>query len=209
MADIQFHQCAVEDTAKTGRLGKICYEDGIEAVIRTDSKSTLIYRFAAPRKGESMDAFKARVAAVAPILVQDQKEGDHVFSWWPNLQAYIEGKTFCDGTPLDQMTWLTPGQIETLRSCGVGSVERLANIGNGQLEAFGLDGLDLSRKAKAWLTDRRGESVARLYQQGEELEAVKAQNAELKDALQAMQAQVAALTAEKKRGRPAKAEATE
>jgi len=206
MADLQFHQCAVEDLAKTARLGKVCYEDGIEAVIRTDSKSSLIYRFAAPRKGESTESFKARVARVAPILTQDQKEGDHVFSWWPNLMAYIEGKTFCDGTPLAQMAWLTPGQIETLRSCGVSSVERLANIGNGQLEAFGLDGLDLSRKARAWLTDRSGESVAKLYQQGEELNAVKAQNEELKEAMKAMQAQLATLQAEKKRGRPAKAD---
>lgn len=64
MAYIRFEQCAVEDTAKSAATGKLCYVDGIEATIQVDSKSSLIYRLPAPRKGESMQAYREPADAV-------------------------------------------------------------------------------------------------------------------------------------------------
>lgn len=206
MAQIQFEPCAVEDVRKSARLGKICYEDGVMATITIDRKSNIKFPFAAPRKGESEAAFIQRLPP-------------ELRNYWVNeVLAYCKGKQFCDGTPLQNMAWLSPGQIETLRSAGVSSVERLAKVGSGILEPFGLDGADLSRKARAWLDEQSGRAVATMQQQAAELDAMRAQNADMRAAMESMQAQLAAMQEqqaeaaqeqpEKRRGRPkAQAEA--
>jgi len=191
MPQIQFEQCAVENEAKTAKLGKACFEDGICATITIDPKSNIKFMFPAMRKGESETAFVARL----PHELKNH--------WVNEVLAYCKGKEFCDGTPLQSMAWLSPGQIETLRSAGVSSVERLAKVGNGILEPFGLDGVDLSRKAKAWLDDQSGRAVATIQAQGAELDAVKSENAEMKKAIEFLQAQLAAMQEQGgKRGRP-------
>ena len=197
MPQIQFEQCAVEDTKKTAKLGKICYEDGVCAIITIDPKTNIKFPFAARRKGESESAFIERL----PLELKNH--------WLNEVLAYCKGKTFCDGTPLQNMAWLSPGQIETLRSAGVSSVERLAKVGSGILEPFGLDGADLSRKARAWLDDQSGRAVATIQQQGAELEAMRAENADMKQAVEYLQAQLAAMqeqqaqNGERRRGRRA------
>ena len=204
MAYIRFEQCAIEDTAKTAATGKLCYADGIEATIQVDAKSSLIYRLPAPHTDESMDAYRERVAVVAPIIAQEQDDGGRRFSWFDSLRSYIEGKVFCSGTPLESMTWLSRGQVETLRSAGIDSVENLAKVGHGQLEPFGLDGRDLSQKARAWLDDQSGLAVAKIQQQGEELAAMAEEREQMRETLKAMQARIAQLEGEqqpKKRGR--------
>ena len=203
MAYIRFEQCAVEDTAKSAATGKLCYADGIEATIQVDAKSSLIYRLPAPRRGESMQAYRERVARVAPIIAQEQSDDGRRFSWFDNLCSYIEGKVFCNGTSLEAMSWLSRGQIETLRSAGISSVENLAKIGHGQLEPFGLDGRDLSQKARAWLDDQSGLAVQKIQQQGEELAAMAEEREQMRAALAAMQARIDQLEGEtpKKRGR--------
>ena len=191
MPQIQFEQCAVEDAAKSARLGKICYEDGVMATVTIDPKSNIKFPFAARRRGESEAAFIERL----PLELKNH--------WLNEVLAYCKGKTFCDGTPLQNMAWLSPGQIETLRSAGVSSVERLAKVGSGILEPFGLDGADLSRKARAWLDDQSGKAVATIQAQGAELDAVKSENAEMKKAIEFLQAQLAAMQEQGgKRGRP-------
>lgn len=203
MAYIRFEQCAVEDTAKSAATGKLCYADGIEATIQVDAKSSLIYRLPAPRTGETMQAYRERVARVAPIIAQEQSDEGRRFSWFDNLRSYLEGKVFCSGTPLESMSWLSRGQIETLRSAGVSSVENLAKVGHGQLEPFGLDGRDLSQKARAWLDDQSGLAVQKIQQQGEELAAMAEEREQMRAALAAMQARIDQLEGEvpKKRGR--------
>ncbi len=203
MAYIRFEQCAVEDKEKSAATGKRCYADGIEATIQVDAKSSLIYRLPAPRTGETMQAYRERVARVAPIIAQEQSDEGRRFSWFDNLRAYVEGKVFCSGTPLESMSWLSRGQIETLRSAGISSVENLAKIGHGQLEPFGLDGRDLSQKARAWLDDQSGLAVAKIQQQGEELAAMAEEREQMRAALVAMQARIDQLEGEapKKRGR--------
>ena len=204
MAYIRFEQCAVEDAVKSAATGKLCYADGIEATIQVDAKSSLIYRLPAPNTGESMTEYRERVAVVAPIIAQEQDDGGRRFSWFDNLRSYVEGKVFCSGTPLESMTWLSRGQVETLRSAGIDSVENLAKVGHGQLEPFGLDGRDLSQKARAWLDDQSGLAVAKIQQQGEELAAMAEEREQMRETLKAMQARIAQLEGEqqpKKRGR--------
>ena len=209
MAYIRFEQCAVEDAVKTAAPGKMCYADGIEATIQVDAKSSLIYRLPAPNMGESMTEYRERVACVAPIIAQEQDDGGRRFSWFDNLRSYVEGKVFCEGSPLESMSWLSRGQVETLRSAGISSVENLAKVGHGQLEPFGLDGRDLSQKARAWLDDQSGLAVAKIQQQGEELAAMAEEREQMRETLKAMQARIAQLEGEqqpKKRGRPSKAD---
>jgi len=181
MPQIQFEQCAVENTVKTAKLGKACFEDGICATITIDPKSNIKFMFPSMRKGESETAFIARL----PHELKNH--------WVNEILAYCKGKAFCDGTPLQSMAWLSPGQIETLRSAGVSSVERLAKVGSGILEPFGLDGADLSRKARAWLDDQSGKAVATIQAQGAELDALRAQNAEMQKAVEFLQNQLAAM----------------
>ena len=203
MPSIRFEQCAIEDAVKTAATGKRCYVDGICATIVIDPRSTLAYPLPAPKEGESMDAYRKRVRAVAPIIADEQEEDGRRYSWFDNLRSYIEGKVFCSGTPLESMTWLSRGQVETLRSAGIDSVENLAKVGHGQLEPFGLDGRDLSQKARAWLDDQSGLAVAKIQQQGEELAAMAEEREQMRAALDAMQAKIAQLEgeAEKKRSR--------
>lgn len=181
MPQIQFEQCAVENVAKSNKLGKACFEDGICATITIDPKSNIKFMFPAMRKGESETAFVSRL----PHELKNH--------WVNEVLAYCKGKEFCDGTSLQSMSWLSPGQIETLRSAGVSSVERLAKVGNGILEPFGLDGVDLSRKAKAWLDDQSGKAVATIQAQGAELDALRAQNEEMRKAVEFLQNQLTAM----------------
>lgn len=191
MPQIQFEQCAIENVSKSNKLGKACFEDGIMAIITIDPKTNIKFPFPVMRKGESEAAFIAR-------LPNELKN-----NWANEVLAYCKGIEFCDGTPLQSMAWLSPGQIETLRSAGVNSVERLAKVTSGILEPFGLDGADLSRKAKAWLDDQSGKAVATIQAQGAELDAVKSENAEMKKAIEFLQAQLAAMQEQGgKRGRP-------
>ena len=181
MSMIQFEQCAVEDVKKSAKTGKACYEDGVMAIITIDSKTNLKISFAAPRNKESDNDFIARL----PLELRK--------NWAKEVLAYCKGKKFCDGTPLQNMTWLGAGQIETLRSAGISSVEALAKVTNGVLEPFGLDGMDLSRKAKAWLEDQSGHAVAIIHEQSEKLDALKSENIEMKQALAAMKMQLEAM----------------
>lgn len=204
MPYIQFDQCAIEDKEKSASTGKLCYVDGIQARITIDAKSSLVYNLPAPEAGEDMGAYRERIARIAPIIANEQEEEGRRYSWFDNLRSYIEGKVFCSGTPLEAMTWISRGQVATLRSAGIDCVESLAKIGHGQLEPFGLDGRDLSQKARAWLDDQSGLAVAKLQQQGEELAAMAEEREQMRETLKAMQARIAQLEGEKepkKRGR--------
>ena len=174
MSLIQFKSSAVLDGIKSAKEGKQIYMDGIKATITLDRKCTIDYVFRSPSKGEN---FYEYVEKVVPEEIKHY--------WLSNLEAYIKGKTFCDGTQLESMTWLSTGQIETIRSAGIGSVEALANVSEGVLEPFGIDGADLRKKAQAWLEDKSGQTIAQLEQQSQTISQLKeereAQTKELED----------------------------
>lgn len=181
MAMIQFRKCAVKDADKSLKLGKMIFEDGIEAVITVDPKSTLIFRFAGPHKDESPDRFKMRL----PQEIQN--------NWMPNLERYLQGKDFCDGIPLSALTWLSLGQIETLRSAGVYSVESLAALSEGLLEPFGLDGAALRKQAQSWLDDKSGKAVARIEEQSQKIAVLEQERDETRQMVVKLQQELEAL----------------
>lgn len=183
MPMIQFRQTAVENVTESLAVGRPVYEDGIEALITVDAKSNIVLAFAGQRRGESDAAFEER-------LPQEIR-----LRWLPNLQSYLKGVEFCDGTPLAAMPWITAGAVETLRSAGVGSVESLASVSEGVIEPFGLDGRDLKAKARAWLADRSGEAVAQIRQQADKLAMLEEERAMMLETMQAMQAKIEALEA--------------
>lgn len=187
MAMIQFRECAVLDHQKTAELGKQVYEDGIEATITIDRRSTLIYQFAKQHEGESEADYLKHIP---------EEVANH---WKDNLLSYMQGVSFCDGTPLSAMTWISSGAIETLRSAGVGSVEMLANVTEGVLEPFGLDGASLRKQAQAWLQDKSGRAVATMKRQEEKIEELNQENAEMKNIINSMRTELEALKADKKK----------
>jgi len=113
------------------------------------------------------------------------------------------------GTPLNQWPFLSQAQAEELRGVKFYTVEQIANASDGQLQSMGMvagmNPLSIRERAKAFLGAAAGQA-----KEG----ALAAENAELKQRMDDMQKQLAALMGERnnsqqdkpQRGRPLKTE---
>lgn len=111
-----------------------------------------------------------------------------------------------DGMPVKEWAQLTASQVLNFHVLGVQTVEQVAALSDDMCQAFGLGGVDLRERAKAFLAVDEGAAQAGEYA---------SQNAELRQQLedqqaqmQAMAAKIEELTKPKPRGRKAKNEDT-
>ena len=115
------------------------------------------------------------------------------------LRAYNEGREGVEalGTPLEQYPKIDVAMAATYRAQGIHSLEQFAAVPDAQLEGLGPKAREIRDGVKRFIESMSGNS------------ALMQQNAELAKQLQAMQEQLAALTAaqaeQPKRGRPSKA----
>lgn len=119
---------------------------------------------------------------------------------WPRQYAAFkagqDGPT--NGTPIEQLPGLTASQAEELRYFKVISIEQLAEMPEGLLmKARPMDGRALQDRAKRWVSTAEGAATeeklaAENRAKDEKIALMDAQIAELKQALEGLQAQVAA-----------------
>jgi hypothetical protein len=88
----------------------------------------------------------------------------------------------CEGTPLDMVPFLNPGQVRELKALNVPTLEHLANLHDGAIQKIGMGGMELKRKAEAYLK-AAGDHAA--------TSRLAAENESLKADIAAMKSQIA------------------
>lgn len=84
-----------------------------------------------------------------------------------------------DGTPLELVPFLNPGQIREYRAININSLEHLAQLSDAMVQKIGMGGAETVRKAKAYLESAKGSAeTQRLTARILELER---ENARLKE----------------------------
>ena len=191
MATVAFEKCSLTDHAASTAKNRVVFAEGIRATVHIDSKSTVIFDFMSQRENESVAEFAQRIPPEIRL------------NWLKELEAWLSGQEHTEGTPVDQMPWLTPAQVATLTGAGVVSVEKLADCSDGLLAPLGLNGSVLRSQARAWLDEAAGlavASVGRLQQENDELRAMLLRQLE---AISALQAQAEKKGAAPKQPKPA------
>jgi hypothetical protein len=119
---------------------------------------------------------------------------------WPFVEkayeAWKDGRGMpLDGTPLKSWPQITPGQVLTLESLHIRTVEDLARCEDQALENIGMGARGLRQKARDYLDagNNLGKVVEEISSVRAQAEAAKSENAELARQLEEMKAQIAAL----------------
>lgn len=164
MPVITFEKTSMVDPLKS--MGGTYFADAVKATIHINDKSTLVYEFIMPREREAEASFMRRVPPEIRL------------NWLEHLKSWLSGQEYTEGTPLDQMAWLSPAQVANLKNAGIASVEALENASDGQLGSMGMSGTVLRAQAKAWTEERAGKALAdvgRIAQENEELRSLLAE----------------------------------
>jgi hypothetical protein len=90
-----------------------------------------------------------------------------------------------NGTPLEELTFLTQAKRAELRALGVLTAEMLAGLAEQPLKNLGMGGRELVEKAKAYITN--AESGVKVNALAEEVARLKAENETLKAAAEPSQ----------------------
>lgn len=146
------------------------------------------------------------VAIVYPLGAQGANVIHEIPGWWDLLQqqvrqqripaewveryrqryeAFQQGQELpLDGTPIKSWNAISPALQTELERLRIHTVEQLAHLNDEGLRNIGMGGLDLKKKAIAWLST----------QSGDRLSALEAENAEMRTALNQLLAQQARQT---------------
>lgn len=147
----KFYYVPTKNEAASAAEGRAIFEDKEFVEIIAAGNSTNIIR--RPARKMDTDRFRRQYAMF--------KEGDS--------EQMI-------GTPLTEIPWITRSQVEELAYKKIRSLEDLASLSDGAINAPGM--YDLKRKASAWL-EKSKESAPFTAMQAE-LEAMRAEIAALK-----------------------------
>ncbi len=122
---LRFFIEAVENKFKSAQAGRPIY-DNVEmiSIINPGSKDEFI---------KKVDA-----AAIARF-------GPQYDSWKRTREQPSEG------TPLDMVPFLNPAQVRELKALNIPTLEHLANLHDGAIQKIGMGGLELKRKAEAYV----------------------------------------------------------
>lgn len=129
------------------------------------------------------------------------------------MKAYAKfketGEQAIDGTPLTEWRSITTAQQKNLMEIGLNSVEKVAEMTEEAMIAFGMGARDLKKKAQAFLDASTNieKTASQLAAMQSDNESLKQSNNDLAEKLAALQAQMNAQEEDKpKRGRPRKEE---
>lgn len=178
---VQFEQRDVEDKAASAREGKYVGRD-VDYVIIT------------PAYG------KDDVHKTVDVWIQDMKEKANTGKISFEDQAYYLSRYDAwkkglempiDGSPIKGWGVLSPAQQKSLISVGVLTVEDLAAINDEGIRRIGMGGVELRRKANAWLSQLQDKGPLT-----QKIAAVQSENDTLKIQVNTMQAQMQQLMAQ-------------
>jgi hypothetical protein len=150
---VRFMQEAVEDDTATAETGVVSYKDEVFVDIIIPGNNTL--------------------------KVYDIANDQHKFRFIREWEAYQAGQRVdVSGTPLKQWPQISAGQVRTLASMNVHSVEQLAAVSDAHIARVQMS--TLKHKAKAWLEAQAGQASlmktqAELERRDAEIEALKKQ----------------------------------
>lgn len=123
---------------------------------------------------------------------------------WARFKAGHMGDSV-NGWRLDSWPAVNTAQVKTMQYMGVHTVEQLADLSDTSCQSIGMGTMELRTKAKAALAAAKGGAdTERLAAEGARRDA---EMADLKELLRIQSEQIATLTAARKPGRPAKADA--
>ena len=157
-----FYRRAIKDEFKSTKEGRAIYFDADYVRIEIPGESKL-------RLDRAVD------------------EGDKR-RWPKSWEAYQKGlEQPLNGTPIDEWAILSPGQIETFKAAGVRTIEDVANLPDSGCGLLGPNGFKMREQAKlrvAPAPTREKEMLAKMAQQEQEMNALKARLAQLEHAPQ-------------------------
>lgn len=118
---------------------------------------------------------------------------EHIHRWPRQYDAFKRGlDPVTEGTPLDQVAFLSPSVVRTLQAMNIKTVEALAGVTDGVLSDLPLGGRDLRTKAQAFLDSAVGNALvererARADRAEEDVGRLEAQVSDLAGRLQALE----------------------
>ena len=167
----RFERVAVEDVPASRAAGHYVARDEDYALVTPPG---------------SKDVFKIKVKNWFVNLDQDAANGrippEWVAAYRAAYQAWQAGQDIpLDGTPIRGWGMLSPAQQETLCRLSILTVEDLAHLNGEARQRIGMGAVDLQNKAQAWLAQVQDKGPLTA-----EVAALKAENAQLKAALDAL-----------------------
>lgn len=177
---VRFETEPREDKEESVKQGRIVYVDQDYAVITVPGgKSTNIEKI-----GSFFEKMKAeqRMGRIAPHWLTQ---------WEQDYARYKQGQEIpLDGTPIRGWKLLRSSQQEELIRMNILTVEQLSNLTDEGLRNIGMGGIEMKRRAKAWLeqnTDKEAGAI-RLAALEKEKDSLQAQVAALMTKLEALEA---------------------
>ena len=157
---LRFFIEAVENKFKSAEAGRPIY-DNVEmiSIINPGSK----------------DEFIKKVDAAAR-----QRFGPQYEHWKRTQEQPAEG------TPLEMVPFLNPAQVREFKALNIPTLEHLANLHDGPIQKIGMGGLELVRKAQAYLKAAGDNSV---------VTKLAAENQRLKGEIETLKTQIAQVNA--------------
>jgi hypothetical protein len=111
---------------------------------------------------------------VREVTKNDRERFAREYEAWKKNEAVASS-----GTPLEELTWLSPSKVRELKAVNVYTLEDLAGLSDTIIQKLGTGGRSFVDKAKAHLRAAEGGAVASELQQ--QLRDAKADNERLKE----------------------------
>lgn len=128
--------------------------------------------------------------------VQDNDKARWPAQWAKFSNGGKGGVSEIEGTPLEDWAQITLGQVKTLKSSDVYTVEQFADVPDIYLQGMGIGMTDLRNKARVYVQNQRGEiSVQKVSAENRKL---KKQVTDLENALTRMQTRLEVLEGKEK-----------
>lgn len=154
--------------------------------------------FLSNKEGKEIGEYRDYVMIICPGQpksevhreVRDEDKREYRGEW----TAYKEGKEQrISGTPVELLPGLEQSRADSLKAIYIYTIEQLADVSESAKHAMGMGANELVNRAKGYLQKNSAEVAA-----------LKQENTELRKIVETMQAQIAALGAPRKLGRPRK-----
>jgi hypothetical protein len=156
-----FKTIAVEDKAATAKFGRPMFKDKEICEVRIAGDRDTIGVFPAHEAWKTMPDANGRPHSVTYAMRFEKQ-----------YQAFKQNMAQThDGTPLEELTFLTVAKRSELKALNIHTAEALAGVDGPQLKQLGVGGRELKDQAQAFLDKANGTvEVAELRKQIEELE---------------------------------------
>lgn len=177
---VSFEVQAVEDRQASIEQGHYVAKDVVYAIVTPAGSKDRIPRVASEW-----------LTMLAEQVQQQRFPGEWLNAYREAYKAFCEGREApLNGTPVRDWPSISPAQLQQLLNFSVRTVEDLAVANEETLSRLGMGGRALKQKAIEWLDASKG-----IGAQAEMITAIKLENAQLKETVNAQAAAIAELRA--------------